>query len=178
MNTLALKFPVINKSFKAVFDNFNKYHTLGEGLNESITADKAKEVLASMEKHHTFTDTELQEMFHIADLDKDNNITFREFLIGIAVGYYLKVDSDKEDFLAVQSGFKVVQQAFHHIDADGSGSIDVQEMKDALWFGHSASDNCILEERFKELNFSDNNEVKLPEFIYAMSSWVGFYDDE
>eukprot|EP00462_Mataza_sp_D1_P000786 CAMPEP_0175090524 /NCGR_PEP_ID=MMETSP0086_2-20121207/1393_1 /TAXON_ID=136419 /ORGANISM="Unknown Unknown, Strain D1" /LENGTH=221 /DNA_ID=CAMNT_0016363161 /DNA_START=50 /DNA_END=712 /DNA_ORIENTATION=+ len=174
MNSFALKFPVINKSFHAVFDSFQKFHTAGNGLKEQITADLAGTVLSQIAgDDKKFSDEELKELFHISDLDKTNTITFRQFLISVAVGYFLcdSVKNEDERFLEVQSGFKVVEQAFRDIDADGSGSIDVQEMKDALFFGHGANDAALLEARFKELDFNEDGDVELPEFMYAMVSW-------
>lgn len=178
MNSLALQFPKINKSFNALYKIFDKYHTTGEGLKENIPSNKAKEVISQIAKEKKFTDDELHEMFHIADLNGDKLISFREFLIDIAIGYYLKLTTDDEEILKIQSGFKVVETAFKHIDSDGSGSIDVAEMKNALFIGQSGSDQEILEERFKELDFNADGKVELPEFIFTMVSWVGFQDEE
>jgi Ca2+-binding EF-hand superfamily protein len=42
--------------------------------------------LEHIAEHKKFTDHEVKELFHLADLDGSKTISFREFLIAIAVG--------------------------------------------------------------------------------------------
>lgn len=71
----------------------------------------------------------------------------------------------------------MVKKAFNDMDADKGGSIDIPELKSAL-FATANSDNAdVLEARFKELDFDGDGDIMLPEFLYGMVSWVGFADD-
>ena len=85
----------------------------------------------------------------------------------------------KDDrFHMIQKGFKVVEKAFHDMDADNGGSIDFAEMKQALFATASDGNMEIMEKRFKELDFNGDGDIELPEFLYGMVSWVGFTDED
>ena len=65
------------------------------------------------------------QLFRISDLDGSKSISFREFIIAVAIGYYLKpgveTQADDPNFQENRRAFKVVQDAFNKIDADGGG---------------------------------------------------------
>lgn len=108
LNALALQFPCINKSFNAVYSSFNAFHTGGDGFKQTLEVGKLQDVLHSLCPGKEFTDEEVEKLFGEADLDKDGVLTFREFLISIAMGYYLtETESTDEHFRAVQKGFLV-----------------------------------------------------------------------
>ena len=177
MDALALQFPNISKSFRSLYDNFNKCSNEGEGFKKIISRDKIREVLQAMCKEKEFTDEEAMELFNIADMDGSKGLTFREFLISMAMGYYLKVQSDDPGFRQIQKGFRVVEKAFKDMDADKGGSIDTAELKTAMFATANSRDLEVLEARFKELDFDGDGDIMLPEFMYGMVSWVGFADD-
>ena len=82
-------------------------------------------------------------------------------------------------FVEIQRGFRVVYRAFQDMDQDGSGGVDSEELKNALFAATNLkNDKEILEMRFKELDFDASGEVDLAEFVYAMTSWVGLMDEE
>jgi Ca2+-binding EF-hand superfamily protein len=111
-------------------------------------------------------------------------------------------------FVEIQRGFRVVYRAFQDMDADGSGGVDSEELKNALFAATNLkNDQELLEMRFKELDFDasvptgsereceiclflmlisvlcvlvlcSSGEVDLAEFLYAMTSWVGLMDEE
>lgn len=184
LNALALQFPNINKSFKLVFKAFDSFHTAGQGIKEEISCDRLADVLNHVvgDGDKKFTEDESKALFSIADLDASKSLAFREFLISIAMGYYLSPDKSKEGqsetFRMIQKGFKVVEKAFHDIDADGGGSIDAEELKAALFATATVDNQDVLEARFKELDFNGDGDIMLPEFVYGMVSWVGFGEDD
>lgn len=151
-------------------------------------------------------------------------ISFREFLIAVSIGYFLKVDSSAfpagdssspvdpsvapsasavssppppaaasspassssrhiahsslgSEFHEIQKGFKVIEKAFHDIDEDGSNSVDVSELKKALFATSATKDQSILELRFEELDFNRDQSVSFAEFLFGITSWVS-YDEE
>ena len=110
-------------------------------------------------------------------MDGDATLSFREFLVSMAIGYYLNHQSEDAHFRQIQKGFRVVQKAFNDMDDDKSGSIDSKELKAALFATASGSDTELLEKRFTELDFDGDGDILLPEFMYGMVSWVGFADD-
>jgi hypothetical protein len=175
ISKLALQFPIIKNSFDKVHSVFEEYHVDGlKGPKDMIRKDRLKDVLEHVGEHKKFTDEEVMELFHTADLDGSASISFKEFLIAIAMGYFLAVESDVEEFLEIQRGFKVVEKAFHDMDEDNGGSVDAEELKKAL-FASSMNDGTeVLEARLKELDFDGGGDISLPEFMYGMISWVGF----
>lgn len=88
--------------------------------------------------HKVFTEEEVKELFKISDLDSSKTISFREFLIAAAIGYFLKDPASFEtaatsEFLEIQRGFRAVEKAFKEMDVDHSNSVDVNELKKALF---------------------------------------------
>jgi Ca2+-binding EF-hand superfamily protein len=179
ISRLALQFPIIKRSFDAVHTTFEEYHIDGgKGPKDAIQADHLKDVMEHVGEHKEFSDDEIKDLFHVANLNGELTITFKEFLIAIAMGYFLKVESEHEEFLEIQRGFKVVEKAFHDMDADGGGTVDPEELKNALFSSTSDGvDPAILEKRLKELDFDGGGDISLPEFMYGMISWVGFQDE-
>eukprot|EP01083_Nonionella_stella_P230609 815007_1 len=114
----------------------------------------------------------------MADLDSSHAIEFREFLICAALECFLKdVKNDHAEFKKVQDGFKVIETAFRLIDDDNSGTIDIDELKGAL-FETSMGDQTVVEERMHELDFDDDKNIEFQEFIYGFAAWVGFENDD
>jgi len=123
-----------------------------------------------------FTQEEVVTLFNMSDLNHSDDITFREFLIAVSVGYFLHVDHEHEEVMKIKSGFLAIKEAFSAIDKDNGGSIDFDELKQAL-FSSSMQDGELLEERFAELDFNHDKAIEFPEFVYAMISWVGFEEE-
>jgi Ca2+-binding EF-hand superfamily protein len=82
-------------------------------------------------------------------------------------------------FEEVAYGFRVVRDAFDEMDDNHSGSVDTNELKNALFSTRFKSDAHInvLEQRFKELDFNGDGDVEFKEFLYGVVSWVGLMDD-
>jgi len=149
---------------------------------DNITVKKLGNLLSNIGEHKKWSEKEVKALFKLSDLDGSKTISFREFLIAIAVGYFLKVDSKNAEFKQIQEGFRVVEQAFKEMDSDGSGTVDASELKEALFDlaggGTGDKNNEVLEARFKELDFNSDGSVSFPEFLYGITKWVGFMDDE
>lgn len=263
MASLALKFPHIRSSFLSVHRVFEEYHTLRLSQDPSsqsnsknkenmsatssssskrfdasaIRLDQLGDVLSAITHHHrTFNDEEVRHLFQVADLDESKTISFREFLIAIAIGYFCKVDFEKEklekqekieknikkhenhdsvdviniedeadstnnntekptllaaspsytshesELQHIAAGFKLVQQAFKDMDDDNSGTVDVSELKKALFAAYDEtklSENArrVLEDRFDELDFNGDGGIEFPEFLYCFVSVNRTYVD-
>ena len=147
-----------------------------------ITIDKLGPVLTALGAHDLSPD-DIQKLFKLSDLDGSKTISFREFLIAIAMGYYLRddIDAEKEqspNFMENRKGFRVIQDAFNKIDADHGGTVDPLELKQALFdVADGEESKEILENRFKELDFNGDRRIELPEFVYGFANWVGVTED-
>eukprot|EP01083_Nonionella_stella_P017469 48887_1 len=174
---LTMKFPLIRYSFascKKVFDACC-------GSREGITKAEVKPLLIELGADGThLTDTEIQRIIKTANLDGDDDIDLKEFLIAAAVGCFLNednIDHDKQsdEFKKVRKGFLVAKEAFDFIDDDGSGEIDFEELKKA--FSAMKTGDDLIMERLKELDFDGDNTIEFPEFVWGITAWVGMDPD-
>jgi Ca2+-binding EF-hand superfamily protein len=168
-----------------------KRRKLFEG--QAIGLDKLHVLLSIIGEKKIWSNAEVQELFNLADLDRSKTISFREFLICIAVGYFLKVeDSSDEKFLEIQRGFRVIQEAFKLMDSNNSNSVEAEELKSAL-LGSIDNNNQanlvnseqaaknqreLLESRFAELDFNADGSVSFAEFLFGFITWVSFDEAE
>lgn len=203
---------VHNNNDNNVSVQHNKHNNTNTSTNQSFNAeairyDQLQRVLQDITQYkHIWSDSEVYELFTIADLDHSHTISFREFLIIIAVGYFLKVQSDDTGFTRIQSGFNIIKNAFDSMDTNHSGTIDLNELKSALFntvqqnndnninrfnnnnntldstiksaAGMSSTNAHVLEQRFAELDFNSDKSIEFPEFLFCIYSWVGFDDEE
>ena len=145
--------------------------------------------------HHTqsFSQQQVAELFAASHLTHSPTLSFRECLIAVALGYYLaparppsgidgsssSSSSSDPSFERIGKGFQVVRRAFAEIDDDGSGRLDVSEMKQALFAASSGSSRDeLLQTRFKELDLNGDGDVEFKEFLYGVFSWVGMTTEE
>lgn len=182
MAKFALQFPVIEKSFKAVRKTFKK-NSVDDG--HTIPAEKLRTALEQCGETRSLSDDEIAALFNQADLDKSRTISFREFLVCIALGHFLRREIDAPQFRMIQRGFKVIQHAFQEMDSDGGGTVDIKELREALSDAPGASmeptvrkRDAVLEARFKELDIDGDGKVSFPEFVYGLAHWVGMDDDD
>jgi len=179
MTRLSMKFPHIRYSFKECKKVFDA--CCGDD-RQSITKSEVKPLLVQLGANATqLTDDEISRIVKIANLDGDDVINFKEFLIAAAVGCFLNeaitdenVNEQSAEFKKLRKGFVVAEQAFHHIDEDKSGVIDFEELKHA--FSTMKSDN-LINERLKELDFNGDKSIEFPEFVWGITAWVGMDPD-
>eukprot|EP00483_Globobulimina_turgida_P000486 UN00486 len=117
-------------------------------------------------------DSEITRIINTANLDGDEQIDLKEFLIAAAVGYFLNehnIDHQQqsEEFKKIRAGFLVAKEAFDFIDDDGSGEIDFDELKHA--FSAMKSDD-LINERLKELDFNGDKTIEFPEFVWGITA--------
>eukprot|EP01084_Bolivina_argentea_P259328 437541_1 len=175
MTRLAMKFPHIRRAFKACKKVFNSC----SGDKNYITKSEVRPLLIQLGAESALlTNSEIDRIVNIANLDGDDKIDFKEFLIAAAVGCFLNdnIDQNKcsEEFKKNRKGFMVAREAFDTIDADKSGEIDFEELKGA--FLAMQHDEFIME-RLKELDFNGDKSIEFPEFVWGITAWVGMDPD-
>jgi len=177
MTRLTMKFPKIRHSFRECKKVFDAKVGAKDGLSKSEMKSLLIELGADSEH---LTDSELTRIFKTANLDGDDDIDFKEFLIAAAVGCFLNEDIDheeqSEDFKKIRNGFLVAKEAFDFIDKDGGGSIDFEELRMA--FSSMKQDDATVRARLKELDFNEDDDISFPEFVYGITAWVGMDPDE
>ena len=115
--------------------------------NDWVAKASIKPILVELgAKESTLTDEMIDKLINTANLDGDDKIDFKEFLIAAAIGLFLPADEagKSEAFLKVKQGFMVVKETFDAIDEDGSGQIDYDELKSAFLTMRSDELVCML----------------------------------
>ena len=207
LSKLALQFPAIRRSFDAVYAAFTlccqqKGSARGRGVRQlgHMSADLFPDFIRHLTRTQ-LTPAQLQELLTHAKVTEAATLTFRETLIAVALGYYLRPqavgdggeEGSDSTWATVGYGFRVIEKAFRDIDDDGSGMLSVAEMKQALfatakegggdgveteWTEVDERDQGTLDERFKELDLNGDGDVEFREFLYGVVSWVGMTSDE
>lgn len=172
MSSIAMKFPHIKRSFMACKRVFEEH---ADSETKTIPKSAVGAVLLELgARPETLSKGSVENIIEKANLDGDDVIDFKEFLIAAAVGCFLRADPETEDlsacFLSIRKGFEAAKEAFGKIDKDGSGEIEFQELKEA--FLAMKEDDLILE-RLKELDFNGDATIEFPEFVWGLSAWVG-----
>eukprot|EP01084_Bolivina_argentea_P291517 501022_1 len=176
MSSIAMQFPHIRRSYQTVKQVFEKYAT--DENKSYVTKDKVAEILVELgARKESLTEANVKQIIKTANLNGDEHIDFKEFLIAAAVGCFLKADPTAENtyFLRIRKGFEAAQLAFGKIDKDGSGQIDFDELKSAFL---AMKEDDLIMERLKELDFNGDKSIEFPEFVWGLSAWVGMDEDE
>lgn len=177
MNALAMKFPAILASYNALFAVFKKYKSEGETLKDMVIEKGALGAAMQEVAKKEFKPEEFDEMFAKGGVNVDEQVRFREFLIGTSQ-YFMSSESEDEDVLRIGKGFAIIKDTFSLIDKDGGGEISRLELKSALCDTSTGGDEVLLNARFGELDFNDDKEVDVNEFLWAMGHWVGFTGED
>lgn len=177
MSSIAMKFPHIRRSFQACKTVFEKYAKNQDENTSYITKDQLESCLIELgARKESLTTESIHDIIQTSNLDGDERIDFKEFLIAAAVGCFLKADpaNENECFLTIRKGFEAVQLAFGKIDIDDSGQIDFIELKEAFL---AMKEDDLIMERLKELDFNGDETIEFPEFVWGLSAWVGMDED-
>ncbi len=126
----------------------------------------------------SFTKGSVEEIMQKANLDVDDVIDFKEFLITAAVGCFLRADPSTTElspcFLSIRKGFEAAKKVFASIDRDRAGEIDFQELE---WAFLAMPEGEIIMERVRGLDFNGDKSIDFPAFVWALSAWVGPDED-
>jgi len=176
MSSIAMKFPHIKRSFVACKEVFERY---AESEPATIPKSMVTEVLVELgARPEALSKGSVEQIIATSNLDGDEVIDFKEFLIAAAVGCFLRADPVTDDlsprFLSIRKGFEAAKEAFGKIDKDGSGEIEFQELKEAFL---AMKEDELIMERLKELDFNGDKSIEFPEFVWGLSAWVGMDED-
>jgi len=176
MSSIAMKFPHIKRSFVACKRVFEQH---ADPQTNTIPKSEVITVLIELgAKPESFNQGSVEDIINKANLDGDDVIDFKEFLIAAAVGCFLRADPTTTAlspcFLSIRKGFEAAKEAFGKIDKDGSGEIEFQELKEAFL---AMKEDDLIMERLRELDFNGDKSIEFPEFVWGLSAWVGMDED-
>ena len=131
----------------------------------------------------------LESIYHEADMNNDRTIDFREFVVLLVLVWLLRPQTEGAAGPAaggIDKAMDTLVAAFRFFDKDNSGSIDREEVFQALDSDdvsssrakhHSAprsgAGQTASRHRFQEMDFSKDGKVTFPEFVLAVETWAG-----
>ncbi len=125
MSSIAMKFPHIKRSFMACKRVFEQHAD-----RDTNTIPKSQVITVLIElgaDPESFTKGSVEEIVQKANLDGDDVIDFKEFLIAAAVGCFLRADPSTTElspcFLSIRKGFEAAKEAFGKSTKTGRGRL-------------------------------------------------------
>ena len=175
-----LKFPKIHNAFQEVKKLFNSCDDDGNG-----TLDYG-EIKPIMEKlgTQTMTDEEISTVFNEADMYQNNQLTHKEFMVCLALGYVLgdiKVENSEGLGGEVKQAFDDVLGAYFIFDVDGGGTLDKEEVMRQMQskegaFKSASAASVLTKERWAEMDWDHDGNISFKEFFWAFQKWIGSED--
>ncbi|GER56988.1 calcium-dependent protein kinase family protein [Striga asiatica] len=175
-NTIILKFPKIDESFRKCKTTFEEFDEDGNG---AIDPEELKRCFRKLE--FNFSDEEIKELFEACDINEDMRMKFNEFIVLLCLVYLLKEDQPSQQAIGMPSlgaTFETIVDTFVFLDKNRDGCVSRDEMIDAINETNSGerSSGRIAMKRFEEMDWDKNGMVNLKEFLFAFTHWVGIED--
>ncbi|KAK3008197.1 hypothetical protein RJ639_015367 [Escallonia herrerae] len=180
-NSIILKFPKIDESFrkcKAIFEQFD------EDGNGSIDPQELTRCFRKLEIN--FTDVEVKDLFDACDINDDMGIKFNEFIVLLCLVYLLKEDpsalhaKSRMGIPDLEATFETLVDTFVFLDKNKDGYVSKNEMVAAIneTTKGERSSGRIAMKRFEEMDWDKNGMANFKEFLFAFTRWVGIEDIE
>ncbi|KAI3466372.1 hypothetical protein Pfo_023035 [Paulownia fortunei] len=178
-NSIILKFPKIDESFRKCKTTFQEFDEDGNG---AIDPQELKHCFRKLEMN--FTDEEINDLFEACDINEDMRMKFNEFIVLLCLVYLLKEDPTAQHAKSqigmpdLKATFETLVDTFVFLDKNKDGYVSKNEMVDAINETTSGerSSGRIAMKRFEEMDWDKNGMVNLKEFLFAFTHWVGIED--
>jgi len=144
----------LQKSFKSMNDiksTFRKWDSDGDG---HISRLELRQVMSS------FSESEVDTVFALGDMDKSGGIDYQEFISLLVPGASQTVNKLSSQFKTVAD----IKAAFKRLDANGDGQICRDELRSGMRLG-----DADLDVVFALGDLDGDGEISLGEFIRVMS---------
>ncbi|XP_021740806.1 probable calcium-binding protein CML21 [Chenopodium quinoa] len=180
-NTIILKFPKIDQSFRKCKATFQKFDV---DNNDVIDHSELKACFRKLEV--SFSEEEIDDFFKACDINEDMGIKFNEFIVLLCLVYLLQEDSSKNQLKSrmglpnLESTFETLVDTFAFLDKNKDGYVSKTEMIQAINETTSGerSSGRIAMKRFEEMDWDRNGMVNFKEFLFAFTRWVGIDEAE
>ncbi|KAK3249195.1 calcium-dependent protein kinase [Cymbomonas tetramitiformis] len=172
LNALIMKFSQVEAGFQACREVFKDFDRDNSG------AIDRKELAEAVGKLDLKVPGEMIDaVFDESDLDKNENISFKEFVVTLSILYLIKPGEMKgKAENKFEAAVESVINAFHFFDKNGDGMLEKEEVMSAFK-GQDSAEN-IFSTRFEEMDWDHNGQISFVEFMFAFESWVGLEDEE
>ncbi|KAL3614848.1 putative calcium-binding protein cml21 [Castilleja foliolosa] len=180
-NSIILKFPKIDESFRKCKTAFEEFDEDGNGV---IDPQELKHCFCKLEL--SFTDDEINDLFEACDINEDMRMKFNEFIVLLCLVYLLKEDQTNQQSKSqigmpnLRATFETLVDTFVFLDKNKDGYVSKDEMIQAINETTSGerSSGRIAMKRFEEMDWDKNGMVNFKEFLFAFTHWVGIEDIE
>ncbi|KAL8505379.1 hypothetical protein ACS0TY_016567 [Phlomoides rotata] len=175
-NSIILRFPKIDESFRKCRSTFEEFDEDGNG---AIDPQELKRCFHRLEIN--FTDEEINDLFEACDINEDMSIKFNEFIVLLCLVFLLKKDPTAEQSTGIanlKDTFETLVNTFVFLDKNKDGYVSKDEMVEAINETTSGerSSGRIAMKRFEEMDWDRNGMVNFKEFLFAFIHWVGIED--
>lgn len=131
------------------------FKTMDTNNNGSISFEELKAGLHKAGSH--LSEQEVQLLMDTADVDKNGKLEFGEF---VAVSVHLqRMDNDEH-----------LRKAFTFFDKNGSGYIEIDELKEGLADGLGQDDEEVLNDIVREVDTDKDGRISYEEFVAMMKT--------
>ncbi|KAL9230068.1 hypothetical protein vseg_005461 [Gypsophila vaccaria] len=180
-NTIILKFPKIDQSFRKCKATFEEYD---EDKNGVIDRNELSHCFHKLEV--AFTDEEINDLFSACGINEDVGMKFNEFIVLLCVLYLLHEDQtasvvkSRMGLPNLEATLQTLVDAFVFLDKNKDGYVSKTEMIHAINETTSGerSSGRIAMKRFEEMDWDNNGMVNFKEFLFAFTRWVGMEDED
>ncbi|GFP99123.1 probable calcium-binding protein cml21 [Phtheirospermum japonicum] len=178
-NSIILKFPKIDESFRKCKTAFEEFDEDGNGV---IDPQELKHCFCKLELN--FTDEEINDLFEACDINEDMRMKFNEFIVLLCLVYLLEEDQTNQHSKSqigmpnLRATFETLVDTFVFLDKNKDGYVSRDEMIHAINETTSGerSSGRIAMKRFEEMDWDKNGMVNFKEFLFAFTYWVGIED--
>uniref|UniRef100_A0A7S4DY94 EF-hand domain-containing protein n=2 Tax=Lotharella globosa TaxID=91324 RepID=A0A7S4DY94_9EUKA len=119
-------------------------------------------------------------VFEGLDVDKNKELSFKEFLVYIAIGHLSQTFSSFKEVEKSKEAFEAALKLFMAFDKSSIGVVSTSEML-VLLKGIGGGEDPkgeLAKSRMSELDPNGDGYVTFIEFLHAFEGWVGVDDDE
>ncbi|XP_030553211.1 probable calcium-binding protein CML22 [Rhodamnia argentea] len=175
INSIIMRFPQFKEGLKDIKAIFQQYD---EDSNGTIDKEELKKCLEEMQLH--LSEKDMEDLFHSCDIDENQEIQFREYIVLLCLIYLLKEasstnETEKIGSPSIEATFDAIIEAFLFLDKDGDGKLKKKDVIKAL---NEASPTektprHVTMKRFKEMDWGRKGKVSFREFLFTFVDWVG-----
>ena len=175
LDQVLLKLPAVRIVFLGCRSVFNQMDSNGDG-----TIKLAEFQASALQRELQLDEATLRGLYAQADLDHDNDVQFKEFVVLLVLAWLLRSTERAEGSLALlDKAMQTLVDAFHFFDRANRGWITQGDVQKALGTEEGSvhsrvtvAPDAAVGQRFSEMDFSKDGRVTFPEFVLALESWA------
>lgn len=150
-------------TYKEIFCRFDK------NGNGSISPSEFYEIIRELD--HVFQESQVRDIFNKIDIDKNNQISYEDFLDSISLIRQLQL-SQKNDLT-----YDEATELFKLIDKDNDGTISASDLGDIFekrLENPTYAQYQVIGEIIINADIEYNAQIKQTEFVTAIRNWIEY----